>query len=173
MCQRKLNLSVRGLFKGNQFLAHPFTQDKILPHPSFSSIAPQLAQRHPLEFPFTTFAFVCVCVCVCVLASCSPYRTMPTWFCFFDVARKFQLGPPNFPQPPPLIRPGQNAEIHMAIFHLKRSHFATLDSQSQQGGPRAPTESGQLGATTPFAKLLITSAGPLFLGCHAASTIAW
>ena len=64
MCQRKLNPLVRGLFKGNQFLAHPFTQDKILPHPSFSSIAPQLAQRHPLEFPFTTFAFVCVRLCV-------------------------------------------------------------------------------------------------------------
>ena len=52
----------------------------------------------------------------------------------------------------------------MAIFHLKRFYFATLDSQSQQGGPRAPTESGQLGATTPLAKQLITSAGPLLPG---------
>ena len=55
-------------------------------------------------------------------------------------------------------------DIHMAIFHLKRSNFATLDSQSQQGGPRAPTESGQLGATKPSAKQLITSAGPLLPG---------
>ena len=82
----------------------------------------------------------------------------------FGVARKLQLGPPNFPHPPPLIRPGQNAEIHMAIFHLKRRNFATLDSQSQQGGPRAPTESGQLGATKPSAKQLITSTGPLLPG---------
>ena len=82
----------------------------------------------------------------------------------FGVARKLQLGPPNFPRPPPLLRPGQNAEIHMAIFHLGRFYFATLDIQSQQGGPRAPTESGQLGATTPFAKQLITSAGPLLPG---------
>ena len=60
----------------------------------------------------------------------------------------------------------------MAIFHLKRSNFATLDSQSQQGGPRAPTESGQLGATTPFAKQLITSAGPLLPGVGAGGMAA-
>ena len=59
-------------------------------------------------------------------------EALPLWinalayrFCFFGVARKLQLGPPNFPQPPPLIRPGQNAEIHImdVIF---RTSFSEL-----------------------------------------------
>ena len=108
---------------------------------------------------------MCLCLRLCVRASLM--LSIPLYagvILLFGVARKLQLGPPNFPHPQPLLRPGQNAEIHMAIFHLGRFYFATLDSQSQQGGPRAPTESGQLGATTPFAKQLITSAGPLLPG---------
>ena len=99
MCQRKLNLFVRGLFKGNQFLPHPIIQDKILPHPSFSSNAPQLAQHHPLEFPFTTFAFVCVCWCVraSLMLSIPHYADV---ILLFWRGQKASIRTPKFPPTP-------------------------------------------------------------------------